>query len=73
MRKTLTCSKCGEPRWYVIDLHHRDQSEKIMDVCEMIHLNYSKERIEEEIAKCDPLCANCHREVHFLENNANVA
>ena len=30
---------------------------------------YSKERILEELAKCEILCANCHRCLTYDENN----
>ena len=71
-RKTLKCSKCGESRYYVLDFHHRSRAKKNKDVSRMANECYSLKVILKEIAKCDVLCANCHREVHFLEN-AGVA
>jgi hypothetical protein len=35
----------------------------------MISNNYSLDTVREEIKKCIVLCANCHHEFHFLNNN----
>lgn len=64
-KKTLKCYKCPESDWRCIDFNHRDPKKKFMNVSEMVKRGYSKERIMEEIKKCDPLCANCHRKHHF--------
>lgn len=63
-KKTLKCSICGESRWYVLDLHHASD-DKEHDVSSMASGGYSWKRIMVEIAKCAPVCANCHREIHF--------
>jgi len=65
-KQSLKCSKCGDERWYVLDFHHRKNSKKNLNICEMVNRVYSKEKIVEEIEKCDVLCANCHREEHYL-------
>jgi hypothetical protein len=68
---THPCVKCGEGRPYVLDFHHRDPSEKFynMDYCKR---NLGLETLKAEIAKCDVLCANCHREVHhFLRQKSS--
>lgn len=36
----------------------------------MVHSSLSKTL--EEIEKCIPLCANCHREFHYLEKENNI-
>lgn len=56
----LECDICGYNNYFsVLELHHRDPKAKEASVGNM--KNYSKERIEAELAKCDLLCANCHR------------
>lgn len=66
----LVCKECGESRWYILDFHHRDPSTKLRDVCIMVTHLYSKKMILKEIAKCDVLCANCHREQRHKEKMA---
>ncbi len=63
------CTKCGISDFRVLDFHHRNQSEKDYDIATMASL--STERLMIEIAKCDILCANCHRIKHAeLRNNS---
>lgn len=64
-KKTLQCKKCGfDFNQYpeCLDFHHIDPKEKKGVVKELVH--YSKHSAELEIAKCIPLCANCHRIIH---------
>lgn len=65
-KKTQKCSKCGEDRWYVLDFHHNGEKDKAIST--LVSGGYSWKRVEEEIKKCIVLCANCHRELHFLKN-----
>jgi len=54
------CVDCGNDNPKVLEFDHRDPSLKSHDVSSM--LDYSKNRILEEIEKCDVRCANCHKE-----------
>ncbi len=56
--KAVPCMDCGLSfPHYVIDFDHRDPSEKKLNVGRTRGLVSTKE----EIAKCDVVCANCHR------------
>ena len=57
--KAVPCADCGQryPH-YVMDFDHRDPTIKVMNVGE----TRSKAKTLEEIAKCDVVCSNCHRE-----------
>ena len=66
-KESLCCIKCGEDRYWVLDFHHRDPNEKDGYINNLF-LNNSKSRLEEELKKCDVLCANCYRDVHHKEN-----
>ena len=67
-KKTLQCRNCGENRWYVLDFHHL--GEKKDTLSQLVADNVSKKRIMDEVTKCVPLCANCHRELHHFERSA---
>lgn len=67
----IGCQACSERHPACLDFHHRDPSQKELEVSKIVHLHgWSKERIEAEIAKCDILCANCHRKLHWMERQA---
>lgn len=53
-----SCVDCGESDIVVLDFDHlKDKRE---DVCRIIN-SYSLKSLVEEIAKCEVVCANCHR------------
>lgn len=56
-----SCVQCGisDPR--VLDFDHIDPSTKSFGIARGIHNILKWERLMEEIAKCQILCANCHR------------
>lgn len=56
------CAICGgifQP--VCMDYDHLPGHRKFMEVSKMVRLGYEKEKILAEIAKCQLLCANCHR------------
>lgn len=53
------CVDCGNDNPIVLELDHRDGTDKVSDVSKMMHSSW--ETIEAEIKKCDVRCANCHR------------
>jgi hypothetical protein len=58
--KDKPCVDCGKSfPPCVMDFDHRDKQQKKKNVGQM--LGCSKDRILEEAAKCDIVCANCHR------------
>lgn len=59
----LSCSKCGYDKCLAaLELHHTDPETKEYQVSTM--RNYSEKKIKSELAKCEIVCANCHREIH---------
>ena len=56
------CVVCGEKDPSCLDFHHRDPSTKEGHIGEFRH--FGTKRVLAEIAKCDVLCANCHRKHH---------
>ena len=60
--KDVPCMDCGvKYPSYVMDFDHRDPSEKVEEVGKAISRG-SWRKLKEEVAKCDVVCANCHRE-----------
>lgn len=68
-KKTHPCIQCGESDFRCLDFHHRDPTTKIDCIARMV-LTGLLELIKKEIPKCDVLCANCHRKLHYDEFNA---
>ena len=57
--KSVPCADCGNTYPPVcMDFDHV-KGKKHRPLSRMVH--YSIERIDEEIAKCEVVCANCHR------------
>lgn len=67
-KATLSCSQCGESHPACIEFHHRDPSQKEFTIGENLHVK-GKQTIIDEIAKCDVLCSNCHRKLHYEQDN----
>lgn len=64
------CQRCGYDKYPdVLEFHHRDPKQKEAS-WNKIRL-WSWKKIEEELDKCDMLCANCHREVHLLSRSSS--
>lgn len=69
--RQVGCKKCGEKRLYVLDFHHRNSDEKIETINHMIK-SASAQILQRELEKCDVLCANCHREFHYLNLHSQI-
>lgn len=66
--KERPCADCGQRfPYYVMDFDHV-RGEKREGVGKMLALGYALATIMEEIAKCDLVCANCHRERTFTRD-----
>jgi len=61
----LSCLFCGASHPAIIDFHHPDAKgeKKVSEYC-----NYGQwKRAYIEAAKCEILCSNCHRILHWME------
>jgi len=62
--KNRPCTDCGvQYPYYVMDFDHREGEKKeyLLSAIDKMSIN----TLKREIAKCDVVCANCHRERTF--------
>jgi len=62
IKAELKCERCGFSHPAALDFHHKDPSKKSFGISANKHVG--KEKILEEIKKCEVLCSNCHRIEH---------
>ena len=67
--KSQGCIKCGDKRTHVIDCHHKDPATKSFSIGTAIR---GIKPLQKELAKCIPLCSNCHRDFHFLHKKTRI-
>ncbi len=68
-KKDLKCERCGyDTHHAALDFHHRNPKDKKFTIgAEKV--NCSKQELLEEIQKCEVICSNCHRILHYEERN----
>lgn len=62
------CEKCGEDNIFKLVFHHPN-NDKEYNFQRLKTYRWSK--IKKEILKCELLCSNCHRELHYNEKKPN--
>lgn len=63
--KDKPCMDCGiKYPWYVMDFDHV-RGKKKFNLCMAAQHRWALKTVDEEIAKCDVVCANCHRKRTF--------
>lgn len=59
------CIKCGYSKCpAALEFHHRNPKEKEFSFNKLTTVTFTGE-IKKEIDKCDCLCSNCHKEIHY--------
>lgn len=66
-KATLSCVTCGEDHPATFDFHHIERHPDNRKVYKLLQQNNIGAAFE-EIKKCMVLCSNCHRKVHWQEN-----
>jgi len=66
-KKERSCIICGEKDYRCLEFHHRDELNNVKEkrISTYANSGYSIKRILKEIEKCDLVCANCHRRIHY--------
>lgn len=67
LKEETGCSRCGEKHYACLDYHHKNPAQKLFCISRSLINAISKVRVIQEIAKCELLCANCHRKEHNQE------
>jgi hypothetical protein len=67
-KNRLSCSNCGEASPATLEFHHKSRNKKENEIGLMVNDGFSILKITEEIKKCEVLCANCHRKLHYKES-----
>jgi hypothetical protein len=57
--RSRACVDCGETDPVVLEFDHL--GEKMADVCSLAHRGVKPERLDQEMALCEVVCACCHR------------
>lgn len=61
LKEGKPCADCGRPfHFAAMDWDHLPGHEKVGQINRLL-LGYNKEVVLAEIAKCELVCANCHR------------
>lgn len=64
------CIDCQQKYpWYILDFDHV-YGKKVANIGQMLNY-FSVEDILKEVAKCDVVCSNCHRERTYNRKNNN--
>lgn len=73
IKENLGCCNCEENDPRCLDFHHRNPLEKTNGISRMVNCHMSLDTILEELEKCDVICSNCHRKLHFGEGRNQYA
>lgn len=64
------CERCGYDKCIAaLEFHHKNPKEKDFSISTN---SLSFEKMKLEVDKCELLCANCHREVHYFPQNFSI-
>lgn len=73
IKSRTACFDCGNHFPHVaMDFDHVGVADKDRDISALIHAGVSRERLDLEIAKCELVCANCHRVRTYTRRQARL-
>lgn len=67
-RRCEWCGYDGHPS--ALSFHHKDATQKELNLSVAVRHGWSFERLHAEIAKCELVCANCHERYHCQQNRS---
>jgi hypothetical protein len=66
-KRTLSCVRCGFKHPAALQFHHTGVGTKKFEIGSAVMMQKSIKQVQEEIAKCECVCANCHLVHHYEE------
>ena len=69
VKRKSKCSNCSENHIACLDFHHMNTFKKDFSISVATQLGISMTTLKEELRKCIILCSNCHRKLHYKEDN----
>ena len=70
IKKQHECIECGEDDYRVLEFHHdEERREGRSTPSQILYETLDKRAVLKEIAKCNCLCANCHKILHWEEDH----
>ncbi len=70
-KESKGCTDCKKKfEYFLLDYDHLDPSKKLLNISNM--KSYPLWRVKEEIAKCEVVCALCHRTREFLRREGKL-
>jgi len=65
LKKSLKCTRCDGSHPATLTFHHKTGVVKSFEIGSTSRFKVSLKRLQEEIEKCEVLCANCHAKEHW--------
>lgn len=66
-KQSLCCERCGYSNPASLQFHHKNPDDKTCCVGTLVKLK-GKNTVFAEVAKCEVVCANCHKKEHYPED-----
>ena len=69
LKAVSKCAICGESHFACLHFHHKEGTVKLFNLSNH-NRGSSLKKLQEEINKCEILCANCHAKLHYEKRNS---
>ena len=67
------CKTCEEDHPACLVFHHKNPSEKGIEIGKIYTRMWGNDHIFAELEKCSILCSNCHRKLHYTERTKEIS
>jgi len=69
-KKCHPCYVCGEVDFRCLEFHHTEK--KDFEISDIVHDGKGIPRVKRELEKCQVVCANCHRKIHWEKKGLGI-